>query len=223
MLLHALIQSWTHWLISLIYFIETDELIITLVVLRLLIAREEHASDGCSKNKGGGCPWRCLWNRRYLRPGALVFDYGATDHESTTRTTWLRFRACSQPSAARRWQKTAHQKTFFTVALQITAASHDGLVTFSAHGGLGSGKRAPASTTTRRPWRCMDEALHVDSWHGGLAWRLRRLLFLVEARSSNEPSRRSAPNVDVDGHGHEPFRSGGRQKQRPGRPRLTSW
>jgi hypothetical protein len=100
MLLHALIQSWTHWLISLIYFIGTDELIIALVVLRLLIAREEHASDSCSKNKGGGCPWRCLWNRHYLRPGALVFDYGATDHESTTRTPWLRFRARSRPSAA---------------------------------------------------------------------------------------------------------------------------
>jgi hypothetical protein len=52
----------------------------------------------------------------------------------------------------RQRQKTANQKMFFTVALQITAAPHDGPVALSAHGGLGSEKRAPASTTTGDAW-----------------------------------------------------------------------
>jgi hypothetical protein len=80
-------------------------------------------------------------------------------------------RDSASPATQRQRQKTANQKMFFTVALQITAAPHDGPVALSAHGGLDSGKRAPASTTTRRPRRRMDEALHVVSWHGGLAWR----------------------------------------------------
>jgi hypothetical protein len=55
----------------------------------------------------------------------------------------------------------------------------------------------------------MDEALHVDSWHGGLARRLRRLLFLVEASMStattmNPPGVEAAKSSDQGrerGHG----------------------
>jgi hypothetical protein len=135
-------------------------------------------------------------------------------------------RDSASPATQRQRQKTADQKTFFTAALQITAAPHDGPVALSAHGGLGSGKRTSASTTTWRPRRRMDEALHVDSWHGGLAWRTMRSSqkHRQEARALHnlrQPcnaatvplkaemasswrlrrQRRPAPSVDVNCHG----------------------
>jgi hypothetical protein len=96
----------------------------------------KHARDGCPLAQGVGSPRRRPRKRWNCRRGELVFDYAATDHDQKGVAS------ISHLLTAQRCATTAEdsgQKTFFTVALQITAASHDGPVVFSTHGGLGSG------------------------------------------------------------------------------------